>query len=91
MEVQYILVIILNAFLIYFIDHHSTIYLLSVIEFLLIVYLAYRLTKRPINRFSKRSISRPNLTRLASLTYTKMEVYYKKHLNNAIGASSKCV
>ena len=73
------LAICLNGFLIYF-TSDLLFYTLCILESILIALLAYRLI---------RLSSRKQVKRLASLTYCKMEIYYKKHLNSAMAASSK--
>lgn len=68
--------LILNGFLIY-LTTGQLFYVLCVLQSICILFVTYRLsTKKKVKR-------------LASLSYNKMEIYYKKHLNNAMCASCK--
>lgn len=71
------LVIFLNGILIYFAADLILFVALCVLESVLIVFVLIRL------------VNKKKFIRLTSLTYNKMDVYYKKHLNNAMCASCK--
>lgn len=79
------LAILVNGTLIGFLlttERPVLLYALCAVELLLILFVIARLTAT-----EKRA--RKHVQRLASRTYSKMEVYYKKTLNNAMCASCK--
>ena len=79
---------LIGCFLLTTTERQKLLYALCALELLLILFVITRRRRR--RQFaSQRPSSKSRVHRLASLTYSKMEVYYKKTLNNAMCASCK--